>query len=184
MDVQCGDHGTCIDGLDTYSCQCDPGYTGALCDKNIILVENWCTGEQYQVILGKCFYFEKTKMRFSSAKQNCLSMTKQGRSGKLAEPTTLQITAKLLQAAENTFGKQGVHIGVEKIDNNGNMKYTSTGIKTPISPWNVSGSGVKAGGMKEPYICMWLFHSSVAKIWQDCPDSSSSSYSLFSVCEF
>ena len=89
MDVQCGDHGTCIDGLDTYSCQCDPGYTGALCDKNIILVEDWCTGEQYQVILGKCFYFEKTKMRFSSAKQNCLSMTKQGRSGKLAEPTTL-----------------------------------------------------------------------------------------------
>ena len=45
MDVQCGDHGTCIDGLDTYSCQCDPGYTGALCDKN------YTTGKMLETIL-------------------------------------------------------------------------------------------------------------------------------------
>ena len=64
-------------------------------------------------------------------------MTKQGRSGKLVEPTTLQMIPKLVEAAKIAFGSlnQGVHIGVEKIDNNGNMKYTSTGLKTPISPW-------------------------------------------------
>ena len=45
MDVQCGDHGTCIDGLDTYSCQCDPGYTGALCDKN------YTTGKMLETII-------------------------------------------------------------------------------------------------------------------------------------
>ena len=150
---------------------------------NIILVEDWCTGEQYQVILGKCFYFEKAKMSYSSAKQNCLSMTKQGRSGKLAEPTTLQMTAKLIEAANQKWiSDQGVHIGVEKIDNTGNMKYTSTGLKTPISPWNESGSSVK-NGMHEPYICPYTARSG-GDTWQDCPDSSSSTYSLVSVCEF
>ena len=147
---------------------------------NIILVEYWCTGEQYQVILGKCFYFEETKMIFSSAKQNCLSLTKEGRSGKLAEPTTLQMTTKLVEAAKNTFGSGGVHIGVEKIDNNGNMKYTSTGLKTPISPWNESGSKVKQG-MGQPYVCFYINRIG-GDTWQDCADSSS--HQLVSVCEF
>ena len=149
---------------------------------NILLVEDWCTGEQYQVILGKCFYFEKTKKTFSSAKQNCLSMTKQGRSGKLAEPTSMQMIPKLVEAAKNTFGNKGVHIGVEKIDNNGNMKYTSTGLKTPISPWKESGSGVGANvddGMNQPYVCFYPENSG-GSIWQDC----TTTHSLVSVCEF
>ena len=150
---------------------------------NMILVEDWCTGEQYQVILSKCFYFEKTAKTFSSAKQNCLSLTKEGRSGKLAEPTTLQMTTKLVEAAKNTFGtglSVGVSIGVEKIDNNGNMKYTSTGLKTPISPWNESGSSVK-NGMNQPYVCFrpnWI--GGGARIWQDCHPT----HSLVSLCEF
>ena len=147
---------------------------------NIILVKDWCTGRRYQVILGKCFYFEKTKKTFSSAKQNCLSMTKQGRSGKLAEPTTLQITTKLVEAAKNTFGSgvDGVYIGVEKIDNNGNMKYTNTGLKTPISPWKESGSNVH-DGMIELYVCLYPTRSDGSK-WQDCYYSRP----LVSVCEF
>ena len=107
-------------------------------------------------------------------------MTKQGRSGKLAEPTTLQMTTKLVEAAKNTFGDVGVHIGVEKIDNNGNMKYTSTGLKTPISPWKESGAAVNQG-MDQPYVCLYPTRSG-GGIWQDCADNSS--YNLVSVCEF
>ena len=107
-------------------------------------------------------------------------MTKQGRSGKLAEPTTLQITTRLVEAAKNAFGSGGVHIGVEKIDNNGNMKYTSTGLKTPISPWNVGGSRVKQG-INQPYVCFYPTHSG-GNIWQDCADNSG--YTIVSVCEF
>ena len=107
-------------------------------------------------------------------------MTMQGRSGKLAEPTTLLMTTKLIEAADRTWSSsQGVHIGVEKIDNNGNMKYTTTGLKTPISPWNESGSSVK-NGMNQPYVCFrpnWI--GGGARIWQDC-----STHSLVSVCEF
>ena len=102
----------------------------------------------------------------------------QGRSGKLAEPTTLLLTTKLIEAADRTWSSsQGVHIGVEKIDNNGNMKYTSTGLKTPISPWNESGSSVE-NGMDEPYICLYTARSG-GDIWQDCD-----THSLVSVCEF
>ena len=27
----CGQHGTCIDGVDSYSCQCDRGWNGSEC---------------------------------------------------------------------------------------------------------------------------------------------------------
>lgn len=34
-DNDCSEHGTCVDGKDTYSCDCDDGYTGFLCDQGI-----------------------------------------------------------------------------------------------------------------------------------------------------
>ena len=104
-------------------------------------------------------------------------MTKHGRSGKLAEPTTLQMAKELLEASKISLGYQGVYIGVEKIDNNGNMKYTSTGLKTPISPWKESGSGVNQG-ITEPYVCFYVQNSGAA-LWQDC-----NTHSLVSLCEF
>lgn len=29
------DHGSCVDGLDNFTCQCQPGYTGLYCDVDI-----------------------------------------------------------------------------------------------------------------------------------------------------
>jgi len=28
----CGQHGTCVDGVNSYSCQCDPGWNGTKCE--------------------------------------------------------------------------------------------------------------------------------------------------------
>ena len=152
---------------------------------NIILVENWCTGHRYHVILGKCFYFESDKKTFQSAKRNCQSLTKQGWRGKLAEPRTLEMTTKLVEVTKDRYngpwgnGEDYVFIGVEKIDNNGNMKYTSTGLKTPISPWIQDGykSDFVKNGMGKPYLCYLPIGSFYFK---DCD----SSYKGVSVCEF
>ena len=33
MDFNCGVHGVCTDGVDSYTCSCDQGFTGDLCDQ-------------------------------------------------------------------------------------------------------------------------------------------------------
>ena len=153
---------------------------------NFFLAEKWCksdTGKYesgYKVILGKCFQFQYDEKTFQSAKQNCHSLT-----GKLAEPKTLEMAEELVKASRDAYrgprgaGETKVFIGVEKIDNNGNMKYISTGLKTPISPWTedfYKGEFVK-NGMEKPYIC----YKPVGSFYFfDCD----SSYKGWSVCEF
>ena len=47
LQITCSDQGTCIDGVGTYSCDCNPGYTGRDCETNInecLLMEPECTG--------------------------------------------------------------------------------------------------------------------------------------------
>jgi len=148
-------------------------------------VEEWCKSDTeygYKVILGKCFQFQYYKQTFQSAKQNCRSKIKEGIYGKLAEPRTLEMAEKLVEASRDAYesprgyGEDLVFIGVEKIDNNGNMKYTSTGLKTPISPWKKDYQSVK-NGMGKPYIC----YLPIGSFWfKDCD----SSYKGWSVCEF
>ena len=146
---------------------------------NFFLAEKWCksdTGKYesgYKVILGKCFQFQYDEKTFQSAKQNCQSKIKGGRKGKLAEPKTLEMAEELVKASREAYlgpfgaGETKVFIGVEKIDNNGNMKYITTGLKTPISPWkqddNMSYTTVKRG-MGKPYLCYEPVGYSILKI--------------------
>ena len=49
--INCSGRGTCIDGVGTYSCDCNPGYTGRDCETNVnecLLMEPQCSGR------GKC----------------------------------------------------------------------------------------------------------------------------------
>ncbi|XP_072022567.1 uncharacterized protein [Amphiura filiformis] len=35
LELPCGDYGTCTDAMGKYTCQCDAGYTGTLCEMNV-----------------------------------------------------------------------------------------------------------------------------------------------------
>ena len=34
--VNCSGNGVCIDGIDSFTCLCDPGFTGRLCNDNVL----------------------------------------------------------------------------------------------------------------------------------------------------
>ena len=40
LGVNCSGNGQCVDGVDSFNCSCDPGFTGELCQTNI----NECVG--------------------------------------------------------------------------------------------------------------------------------------------
>ena len=40
VDVDCSGNGRCVDGVNTFTCNCDPGFTGELCQTKI----NDCVG--------------------------------------------------------------------------------------------------------------------------------------------
>ena len=155
-----------------------------------IILAKWCTGGKYQTIDGKCYFFEDNKMSFQSAKENCQRIYK-GQRGKLVEPRTLETAQKLMEAAKKTFSIEdrnfaAVYFGVEIIDYDGNLKYTSTGIKTPYSPWNAE--GLKRNDPEEPKKYLTVLPGNPPGLtggaengyWQITPGE----YPYASICEF
>ena len=80
-----------------------------------------CIGEGFRMILNVCYYFEKTKKSFEDALSNC--------KGKLYEPTDVTTFKEVQCEAKSIFGTVSVWTGFTKIDNNGNLKHSSNGLK-------------------------------------------------------
>ena len=80
-----------------------------------------CIGAGFRTILGVYYYFEKTAKSFVDALSNC--------KGKLYEPTDVTTFKEVQREAKLIFNKTGVWTGFTKIDNNGNLKHSSTGLK-------------------------------------------------------
>ena len=80
-----------------------------------------CLGEGYKIIFGVCYYFEKTEKSFEDALSNC--------KGKLYEPTDVTTFKEVQCEAKSIFGTVSVWTGFTKIDNNGNLKHSSNGLK-------------------------------------------------------
>ena len=91
-------------------------------EKLKVKVKPKCLGEGYRKILGVCYYFEKTKRKWADALSYC--------NGKLYEPTDVTTFKEVHRVAKSIFGDSTfVWTGFTKIDNNGNLKHSSNGLK-------------------------------------------------------
>ena len=135
-----------------------------------------CTslGEQYRWIDDKCYYFEKTKKTFTSAQSNCQNVFGANSNGKLIEPATMSTFDKILLEVPSLLSNRDFHVGIQKINNRGSLKYSSTGTPIPEDFWRGASRDVQ-DGMHELYIC---YYPNQIK-WHDC-----NNHELASVCEF
>lgn len=135
-----------------------------------------CTnlGEGYRWIHDKCYYFEKIAKTFTAAQSNCQDIFGPNTHGKLIEPATMPIFQKILVAAREILSNDDFHVGIQKIDNAGNLKYSSTGRSIPSKFLEGAAQRIKSG-MSQPYIC---YYPSQIK-WHDCDGT----HDLDSICE-
>ena len=75
----------------------------SICAKNKCLLDD----SRYQLVSGKCFYFEKEAKNFLDARENC---KKKG--GKLYEPKDVVSLKKIAKIAVNTIDKRDAWIGI------------------------------------------------------------------------
>lgn len=109
-----------------------------------------------------------------AAQSNCQVIFGPNSNGKLIEPATMPTFDKILLAAKQIWGYRDFHVGIQKIDNHGTLKYSSTGREIPADFWSGASLDV-TDGMDELYIC---YYTSQIK-WHDCD-----THELASICEF
>ena len=86
---------------------------------------------QYQLVQGKCFYFERGRKNFKEAKENCKQM-----GGKLYEPENvvkMQHIARIACGVSN-FNGALAWIGITDIESEGNFAYDSNGQSILFNP--------------------------------------------------
>ena len=125
----------------------------------------------YKLIQGNCYYFEKKKQNFETSQENCKTKFSTD-SGKVFEPTSLELYDEIVAAAKSTFGGGWILTGFEKMDIDGNqVKYSDTGIETNIRPWDQN----DITGNNKPYLSVNVVNSK----WLSRPWG----FKAYSVCE-
>ena len=90
---------------------------------------------QYQLVQGKCFYFEKVKKNFTEAMANCKQ-----KGGKLYEPINV-VQMKKVSKIGAIGGGHLTWIGITDIAMEGNYVYDSNGKSINFSPPWITGYG-------------------------------------------
>ena len=128
--------------------------------------------ENYKLIQGNCYFFEKSKQDFADAQENCKDKFTPD-SGKLIEPTTIESYIEIHATAKAVFGSGWLLTGFKKANNNGKVEYSSTGVESQIQPWDVN----DIDGNNKPYLSVQLNDNS---FWMDRGETWTGGYS---VCE-
>ena len=141
--------GKCIDGINMYTCQCEPGYSGSNC-------QIACpTGDsKYKMIEDTCYYFEKTEMSYDAAENNC-ALKLPG--SIIAEPKTVKVNDLLYKESESLFGStEELWIGIGYSDSKSNFIYKSNNQIINFENW-VSTSSSQRKKSETIYCGTWYY---------------------------
>ena len=125
----------------------------------------------YALIEGVCYFFENSKMRHSTAQENCKNQTINGVKGHLFEPRTLAANDLVFSNFSSVHGNQNIFVGIDDINQTNKWVYSSSGEQIMFSNWE------KNQPNSNHAHCVHFWNS---KLWGDtgCNDN------MPSICEF
>ena len=115
---------------------------------------------RYKILDNHCFYFEKNKLNFASANENC--QEKLGAFGRLYEPNSIEEMKKVGKLGDDVFKFQTRYaswawIGVTDKRIEGQFAYHSSGLPIKFSPnWSTLGSSYGSRGKLFNCVIMWI----------------------------
>ena len=104
---------------------------------------------RYQLIHGKCFYFEKDGKNFKDAKANCKC-----KGGKLYEPKDAAKMKEFLKNSATSITSSWVVTGITDMSGKGNWAYDSNGQNINFSPTFMAQNGLSS---QNPSNCQAIF---------------------------
>ena len=103
---------------------------------NNLIQESCPDGSNYRAVDGKCYYFHNVKLStYEEAQANCAGKFPSG--GRLFEPQSLTTNNNVLKESRVVIPEDNwSYIGVKRVNNAGDFKYVSSGLKVPFDiPW-------------------------------------------------
>ena len=159
--------------MNEFSCKCINGFS---------TISACPSSSYYETITGRCYYFENSKMNYQQAQISCRQKFGSYYSGRLVEPMSIEIGKALVTKAKalNVIGSgnHAVWIGYDQIGRgNGDFKYASTGLKSPLESVTSAGNFDGDNGNAN---CITLEYHSVNG---GHLDDESCAYTFKSICE-
>ena len=76
-------------------------------------------GSQYQFIEGKCYFFDNVLKDVDDSQENCKSVFGPNLTGKLMEPTSMNVLQEILRVAKDKLPRKRALTGFKKMDDSG-----------------------------------------------------------------